>query len=97
MRGLSRSKAGWRKRDQGIEMAPEPDLELSKRPLVRADDIAEVCDVSSRHVLAMAANGRIPCVRLGKRAVRFIPSDVETALELPPGIIRRATSRRTKR
>ena len=54
------------------------------------------CDVSSRHVLLMAARGKIPSVRLGKRVVRFVPGEVEEALGLPSGIIRRAPRGRWK-
>ena len=67
-----------------------PDL----RPLVRADDIAEVLDVTSRSVLRMAERGDFPCLRIGRRSVRFVPSDVELALGLPHGLIQRISRRR---
>ena len=66
---------------------PESDTEY--RPLVKASDVAEACAVSSRFVLLLAERGTIPCIRLGRKAVRFVPGEVETALGLPHGIIRR--------
>jgi hypothetical protein len=58
------------------------------RPLVRAATIAEVCSVTTRAISLWAQNGLIPCIRIGKKTVRFIPGHVEMALGLPHGIIR---------
>lgn len=58
------------------------------RPLVRASTIAEVCSVTTRAISLWAQNGLIPCIRIGKKTVRFVPGHVEMALGLPHGIIR---------
>jgi hypothetical protein len=58
------------------------------RPLVTATTIAEVCSVTTRAISLWAQNGLIPCIRIGKKTVRFVPGHVEMALGLPHGIIR---------
>ena len=50
--------------------------------------IAEVCSVTTRAISLWAQNGLIPCIRIGKKTVRFVPGHVEMALGLPHGIIR---------
>jgi hypothetical protein len=43
------------------------------RPLVRAEDVAEVIDVTSRTVFLMAGRGELPCVRLRWKNARATP------------------------
>lgn len=50
---------------------------------VNADSIGATYGVSGRYVLKLAAEGRIPCLRLGKKCVRFDPKAVALALEEP--------------
>jgi len=58
------------------------------RPLATASTIAEVCSVTPESIYLWARSGAIPCIRIGKNTVRFVPEHVEKALGLPPGIIR---------
>lgn len=48
--------------------------------LVAADVIARRMSVTGRCVLKWADENKIPCVRLGKKCVRFFPNDVAAAL-----------------
>ncbi len=50
-------------------------------PLVNAEAIGSHYNVTGRYILKLAAQGRIPCVRLGKKCVRFRPADVALAIE----------------
>jgi excisionase family DNA binding protein len=45
-------------------------------PLLSAAEVAEILKVSSRSVLRYAREGRIECVQLGHRTVRFTPESV---------------------
>jgi len=56
---------------QVVEHAPE---------YVAAPIIAKRFSVTSRYVLQLAAAGRIPCIRLGFKCVRFNPAEVAQAL-----------------
>lgn len=56
-----------------VEQAPE---------FVAAPVIARRLSVTGRYVLQMAEQGRIPCVRLGRKCVRFSPEAVAKALGL---------------
>jgi len=47
---------------------------------VPAPVIAHCLSVTGRYVLQLAEEGRIPCVRLGKKCVRFNPVAVAAAL-----------------
>ena len=49
-------------------------------PLVKSYAIAEILDVSSRHVLMLSERGEIPSYRLGRRCIRFRISEVMDAL-----------------
>lgn len=76
---------------------PEPIQDSDSRPLVRAEEIAHACSVSARHVHNLAARGEIPFIKLGT-SIRFVPSHVEVALDLPFGLIQPMTKEeRTKR
>lgn len=45
--------------------------------LLRAAEVAEILGTNPRQPLVMAKDGRLPAVRLSRRAVRFRPEDVE--------------------
>jgi excisionase family DNA binding protein len=49
---------------------------------VAAPFIARKLSVTSRYILQLAAQGKIPCVRLGFKCVRFSLNEVETALNV---------------
>lgn len=49
-------------------------------PLVKSYTIAEILDVSSRHVLMLSERGEIPSYRFGRRCIRFCISEVMDAL-----------------
>jgi excisionase family DNA binding protein len=53
------------------EQAPE---------LVAAPAIARRMSVTGRYILQLAEQGRIPCVRIGPKCVRFSPDAVAKAL-----------------
>ena len=63
------------------------DHQAAPRPLVRAEEIARACSVSSRHIHNLATRGVIPSIRLGEKCIRFAADAVEEALGLPAGII----------
>lgn len=48
--------------------------------LVAASAIAHRLSVTPRYVLQLAEQGRIPCIRLGRKCVRFNPAAVAAAL-----------------
>jgi hypothetical protein len=56
---------------QVVEHAPE---------YVAAPIIAKRFSVTSRYILQLAAAGKIPCIRLGFKCVRFNPQAVAIAL-----------------
>lgn len=62
-------------------------MEPDTRPLATASDVARACAVSPPQVLRMAKRGDIPILRISQTCVRFVPSQVEAALGLPPGLI----------
>lgn len=47
---------------------------------VAAPSIARKLSVTSRYILQLAAQGKIPCVRLGHKCVRFNLAEVADAL-----------------
>ena len=53
---------------------------LNGEPLVKALTIAAHYSVTGRYVLKLAAEGRIPCLRIGPRCVKSPPSEVARAL-----------------
>lgn len=57
-----------------------PDKEAPPR-FVEARFIAKKYNITGRYVLMMAAEGRIPCLRIGKKCVRFCEAEVAKALE----------------
>ena len=48
--------------------------------LVAAPVIARRISATPRYILQLAAAGRIPCVRIGQKCVRFEPQAVAAAL-----------------
>jgi excisionase family DNA binding protein len=48
---------------------------------VNASQIAKIYSVVPRYILKLAAEGRIPSLRVGKKCVRFNPDAVAKALE----------------
>jgi hypothetical protein len=66
--------------------AAEEDAALSvdDEPLVNADAIGARYGVTGRYILKLAAEGRIPCLRIGlRKCVRFSAKAVARALETP--------------
>ena len=53
----------------------------SKRRFVDARVIAKKYSITSRYVLQLAAEGRLPHLRLGRKCIRFVEDDVANALE----------------
>jgi excisionase family DNA binding protein len=53
----------------------------SKRRFVDAKVIAKIYSVTPRYVLQLAAEGRIPHLRLGHKCVRFSENEVAKVLE----------------
>ena len=49
-------------------------------PLVKSQTIAEILDVSSRHVLMLSERGEIPSYRFSRKCIRFRISEVMQAL-----------------
>ena len=47
---------------------------------VEARAIAKIYSVTSRYILLLASEGKIPCLRLGKKCVRFCPDAVAAAI-----------------
>lgn len=45
-------------------------MKVDPNRLYKAEDVAKMFDISKPNVYALAADGRLPCVRLGK-SVRF--------------------------
>jgi hypothetical protein len=56
------------------------DSNQSRPPLVNAETIGAQYGVTGRYILKLAAADRIPCLRLGKKCVRFNPEAVAKAL-----------------
>ena len=54
---------------------------LEYRQLVSSTEIAKRYNVSSRYILKLAAEGTIPCVRIGKKCVRFDAQKVAKEIE----------------
>lgn len=55
-------------------------VEQTPAEFVAAPVIARRLSVTGRYVLQMAEQKRIPCVRLGRKCVRFNPDAVAAAL-----------------
>jgi hypothetical protein len=60
---------------QPIQQKQEPTAGL-----VSAPAIARHIDVTPRYILQLAAEGKIPSVRIGRKCVRFAPHEVAKAL-----------------
>lgn len=50
-------------------------------PLENAETIGARYGVTGRYILQLAADKKIPCLRLGRKCVRFDPVAVAAALE----------------
>ncbi len=59
------------------------DSEAARLPLVNAQTIGARYGVTGRYVLQLAAEKKLPCLRLGKKCVRFDPVAVAKALNDP--------------
>lgn len=57
---------------------------------VSAEVIAKKYSITSRYVLLLAAEGKIPSLRLGKQCVRFSLEDVAAAIEKKGGPLNEA-------
>jgi excisionase family DNA binding protein len=62
------------------QVAHEPPVVEHTPEYVAAPAIARQLSVTSRYILQLAAEGKIPCVRLGHKCVRFHVSEVSLAL-----------------
>jgi excisionase family DNA binding protein len=60
---------------------PVPNNTPNRPKFVTASEIARRYGVTSRYILQLATDGRIPCVRLGRKCVRFDAGAVATAIE----------------
>jgi excisionase family DNA binding protein len=49
--------------------------------LLRAEDVAALLACSRKTVFRFASEGRLPCVRLAERMVRFDPVEIEAWIE----------------
>lgn len=58
-----------------------PKTPNAENKFVSADDVAKRYDVTSRYIHQLAAEGRIPSLRLGKKCIRFDLEAVAEALE----------------
>lgn len=64
-----------------VEGAAAPSVD--DEPLVNADKIGARYGVTGRYILQLASEGRIPCLRIGRRkCVRFSAKAVARALEI---------------
>ena len=52
-----------------------------KKELLKVGDVATRLGISVPHTYRLAKVGEIPCVRLGPKAVRFDPADVEAYIQ----------------
>ena len=51
------------------------------KPLVDADAIGATLNVTGRYILKLAEEKKIPCLRLGRKCVRFDPLAVAEAMQ----------------
>lgn len=54
---------------------------VEKKELIKADAVATRLGISVPHTYKLAKVGEIPCVRLGPKAIRFDPADVEAYIQ----------------
>jgi len=52
-----------------------------RRTLLTAAEVAEILHVSTRSVRRLIKDGKLPIVRVGRRAVRIRPEAVETLID----------------
>jgi len=63
-------------------MTNKPDTpHKQNKPRVKAQVVADKYNVSSRYILQLAAQSKIPCIRIGKKCVRFELDAVSAAIE----------------
>jgi excisionase family DNA binding protein len=65
----------------------EPLVDLTAAELLDAQEAAKLLGVEARTLLAWAREGRVPCLRLGPRTIRWTRSMLEAwaASKLDPG------------
>ena len=61
------------------------------RPLLAADDVAQILGVPNSFVYALARRGELPTVRIGERYVRFRLDAIETWIAEHETLERRGT------
>jgi excisionase family DNA binding protein len=61
------------------------------RPLLTADDVAQILGVPNSFVYALARRGELPMVRIGERYVRFRLDAIETWIAEHETLERRGT------
>jgi excisionase family DNA binding protein len=54
---------------------------VEKKELLRVGKVAVRLGISIPHTYRLAKTGEIPCVRIGPKAVRFDPADVEQFIQ----------------
>ncbi len=64
-----------------MKLTKQPPNSQTSAAFVDARHIAARYSVSPRQILLMAADNRIPCLKLGKKCIRFNEADVSLALE----------------
>lgn len=52
-----------------------------KKGLIKVGAVATQLNISVPHTYHLARTGRIPCVRIGPKAIRFDPDDVERYIQ----------------
>lgn len=56
----------------------EDHVMTDNRPLLRAQQVAERLNITPRHVYRLVEVGDLPAVRIGMKAVRIHPEDLDT-------------------
>ena len=66
--------------------ASKPEVSEARDPqrLLKADEVAQLLNISQSQIYALMQHGEIPCVRIG-RAVRVRPQDLEDYIESQVG------------
>jgi|GEM_PF-2664980 len=71
------------KKTQNTPNSQVAEGEANRRPLVNAETIGAQYGVTGRFILQLAAEEKIPCLRLGRKCVRFELAAVAKAFEDP--------------
>ena len=58
------------------EPTVEPQSSIRMEKYMTADEVAERLSLAKRTVLDLALSGALPCIRIGKKVIRFSESDL---------------------